>query len=60
MSWIIGGNYANRCYAGLAHTDMATKAVAESLNYAFLFRACEQTSEGEMPTEENGDRKGEI
>ncbi len=45
---------------GLAYTDMTTKAIAESLNYAFLFRACEQTSEGEMPTEENSDRKGEI
>ena len=66
MNWIVGGNYANGCYAGLAYMDMVTKAMAENLNSAFLLHACNQTQENNPPeNDKNGadngiDRKEEY
>lgn len=66
MSWIVGGNYSNGSYAGLAYTDMVTKAMAENLQSTFLLQACNQTQVNDpQENDKNGvdnivDRKEEY
>ena len=37
MTWIVGGNYANGFYAGLAYTNQIQMAMAKNLELAFVY-----------------------
>ena len=53
MAWVVGGNYANGSYAGLAYVDWIQKARAKNLELAFIYSgiacACDNQPEGISP-----------
>lgn len=48
MTWIVGGNYANGFYTGLAYADQIQKSMAENVERAFAYSAVARAEDRQL------------